>query len=281
MFTVWLDKNLTKALPEKYLCQLTRQKAYAELHNYSYFIFTEPDKGWFEEKSDFELTIPWFKLYTFRRLLASDTHYDWIVYIDTDAIPKDPKLPFEVLFRENPRASLLLRDDKGWNTHAIFLKKNSGFSHWLLDYTWSLRKKFNNCVKEQCALNLALFEAIKREELRKDMAQRYSLKPSSSLCCNPAITLPKNHQNAQGCTWTLQEATKVREKNKHPHIHWIQGDNRKLNILHPLKTMECDDVANLSPSSLPLVPPIRQNWTYLILLKQETGRKKFLVSKNR
>lgn len=101
---------------------LENKRLFSELHGYTLIIETEA----------FERTRPaaWSKLIGLRRHLE---HYDWLLYLDADAVVMNPEKTVEALIPADPDTHLVLTDDwSGPNTGCMLVRRHP-WTSWLLE----------------------------------------------------------------------------------------------------------------------------------------------------
>lgn len=174
LVTVYADANnphrhsFTDSLP----CQLASMDQYCAMHNYSCYHFTASLEQWQAERLYADADGGFFKLQAVRTVLP---FHAWVLYLDTDQFVSKTALSVDAAVRgmhwmpapqiaATPSlddASLLIHGHPGetWIASA-FLVRNTAWAAAFLDHAWALREQCPNCQREQCAMNIAIFESV-------------------------------------------------------------------------------------------------------------------------
>lgn len=161
-------------------CQLSSIDRYCRAHDYSCFHFSASLDEWQRERKYEDIDGGFFKLQAVRTLLP---HHAWVLYLDTDnyvseaapgveaAVGRLPWIPRPQKASESAapgpsEASLLIHGHPGetWISSA-FLVRNTAWAAAYLDHAWALREHCPDCQREQCAMNIAIFESILMPEV--------------------------------------------------------------------------------------------------------------------
>ena len=178
---------------------------YCAAHGYSCYHFSASLEEWQRERVYDDLDPGFFKLQAVRTVLL---HHAWVLYLDTDNfvsevapsvdraisglawVPQSkPSASDGAQVRE---ASLLVHGHPGetWISSS-FLVRNTAWADAYLERAWALREHCPDCQREQCAMNIAIFETVLA--VRPAAASAVSLRISaisqapqpSLICCNP------------------------------------------------------------------------------------------------
>lgn len=242
-------------IQKRWNCQLKNHETYCGKNGYKCYIITDSQR-WRLQRDN--LVGHWMKLQVVREVLLN---HSWVLYLDLDSIFENPLTapPIESLITRKD-ISLVLPGGKGWSTDMM-LFLNTAWSDHFLKHFWTLRRFCPDCIKEQCAAHLAMYNAMLFHSYREVEA---GLRPDDILvsdvrgrsCCLPKSHCkypfgdggPQNygHSDAvQGCVWNWQTAlgfnpnSSLPSRTDHPHIDWAVELRAALNISHPRKHMSC------------------------------------------
>lgn len=128
-------------------------KKYADKHGYDFVLLTKP--------YDKNVTHAWQKIPAMLELL---NRYDFVMYIDTDAIFYKQDKKIEGLFKKYHGDILVCSDEKNSNSKylvngGVIIAKNSKKAKDILNFLWSLRYKYKEFAFEQWALS----DIVKKE----------------------------------------------------------------------------------------------------------------------
>lgn len=155
------SKSISKLLRKKNICMLSfatpdidfyakpifkSNKAYAEKHGYDW------KEYW--ETLDESRPPPWSKILYILKTLEEG--YDWVFWIDADAIIMNDSIELEK-FIDNEYDFALCKDAFSWNTGAWFVK-NSDKAKELLNYTYSKEEHIDAFLWEQGAFMNSAWE---------------------------------------------------------------------------------------------------------------------------
>lgn len=128
-------------------------KKYADKHGYDFVLVTKP--------YDKNVTHAWQKIPAMLELLQK---YEFVMYIDTDAIFYKQDRKIEGLFKKYHGDILVCSDEKNSNSKylvngGVIIAKNSNKAKDILKFLWSLRYKYKEFAFEQWALS----DIVKKE----------------------------------------------------------------------------------------------------------------------
>lgn len=254
VMTAWAEPGFSGAGAKRWACQVGTHQAYCAKHGYKCH-YVHDTGAWEAERKKRDLPRFWLKIQAMRELLPK---HPWLLYLDVDAMVTDVEnaTSVEQLFSEAPAATSLFVPDsmtlENWNTDTILLK-NDAVGQKFLDRVWQLGDVCPDCLGEQCAVNLGLFDAI--------MAHQVTLVDSGlaskqievddyrgGSCCEPRTHCEypdgrmgsrnpsvKSYYFSQGCVWNWQRRLVQAGRSSPPWIAWNATLRKQMKIEHPVK----------------------------------------------
>jgi len=306
-------------------CQLISMDLFCERHDYFCYHFSSDLSQWQHErpvlqfanssrsssKKDASLrSLPmnegFYKLQLVRTLLPL---HPWVLYLDTDIVidkvPSTQSVESRFPFGERGDFSLLIPFQFGsrWQS-SMFVVRNTEWGAAFLDHAWALREHCPDCLREQCAVNIAVFdflvmdfEARVRAGKLPDMVDVPRPQHGSGTrfgCCEPRsyckFPLGRDHpastanssRVAQSCAgnWFSASAAAFAQVRGSGPISWDPGFRNALSITHGVKTTfrqtktyhfekqslsgEQGQARNCAPFSVPKLDVHRENICLLL-----------------
>lgn len=151
-------------IPDQFKCQVETHQKFCDRFGYQCY-FVE-----YTSWSYTDIAKHWSKIKAILSVMKSNPKHPWILYLDTDSVVENlPHLlnhSIENFMRNNPNDAstyvYLPDNSNGWSTDIVLIK-NNGYGARFMKYFWKLRKVCGDCVGEQCAGQIVLFEALLQE----------------------------------------------------------------------------------------------------------------------
>jgi len=151
-FSIPLKKRTNKSILSSLTRNQARTKKYAQLHNYSYYDFSNTP-------IDNDISPYWVKIYLMLKLMTEECNFEYLFWLDSDAVILNTTRKIEHIISDfdiDTNVSLVFSGDTNIINSGVLLMKNSEWSKYALNELYHIGFVNNLGVEDNGAFSVFL-----------------------------------------------------------------------------------------------------------------------------